>query len=388
MSESEEKGDLTEVHKKPVKSSQRVRKPVEMKRKNVVFVAIVAVVCAVLGAVWMPSFLERLTSTSLFETHIEYSRFWYTGPAMGILGLIVGAGLGRLIQQVYGKTFGRWDKIHIGDKVDLFLGIFGGLIASFPFLSFFQGQTWGIALTVTLTIGFSAVSIYALKSISEVLPWHRSAGLKRSTGIKVLDTNVLIDGRLYDIVTAGFLQGEMYVPKFVLKELQFIADSPDSLRRQRGRRGLEILRLLQADFDVEVGTYDRFSPDPNEEVDSRLVMVTKAIGGELVSNDFNLNRVASIQDVRVLNINDLALAVRTPILPGEAFDLAIIRTGNQQGQGVGYLDDGTMVVVDDAEEKVGETAHVWVTQVIQTERGKMIFASQQKPGADRSRNGR
>src|SRR6185436_458822 len=161
--------------------------------------------------------------------------------------------------------------------------------------------------TLGLTIGFSAVAVYALNSVADVLPWKKGEVRGRKSGIKVLDTNVLIDGRIYDLARTGFLEGELYVPKFVLQELQHIADSADGMRRQRGRRGLEVLKHIQAEHEVEVGTHDRLAGDPNEEVDARLVRLAMALGADLVSNDYNLNRVASIQEVRVLNINDLAL---------------------------------------------------------------------------------
>lgn len=166
----------------------------------------------------------------------------------------------------------------------------------------------------------------------------------------------------------------MYVPGFVLDELQYIADSPDPLRRQRGRRGLDVLRLLQADFALEVRSQDRLAPDMNDGVDARLVRLARAIGADIVTNDFNLNRVAILQDIKVLNLNDLALSLRPNVLPSETLEITVIREGNQPGQGVGYLDDGTMVVVENGRAHLGEHLPVVVSQVIQTERGKMIFA--------------
>jgi uncharacterized protein YacL len=192
--------------------------------------------------------------------------------------------------------------------------------------------------------------------------------------IKILDTNVIIDGRVYDVARVGFVEGQIYVPQFVLEELQYIADSHDSLRRQRGRRGLDILKLMQTEFNIEVGVHDRLAPDQGDGVDSRLVRLATALGGDLVTNDHNLNRVATLQDVRVLNINDLALSLRPNVLPQEHLDLNIVREGNQIGQGIGYLEDGTMVIVENGRAHIGETLEVMVTQVIQTERGKLIFA--------------
>jgi len=225
-----------------------------------------------------------------------------------------------------------------------------------------------------VTVGLSAVSVYALQTMAEILPWNRSRGKSRRSGIKILDTNVIIDGRIYDVAKTGFLEGQLYVPRFVLEELQYIADSHDALRRARGRRGLEVLKHMQAEFPMEVGTYDKLAPDPNEEVDARLVRLAQALGADIVTNDFNLNRVAALQELSVLSLNDLALSLRTNVLPEETLALKIIREGNQLGQGVGYLDDGTMVVVENGQPFIGELTNVTVTQVIQTERGKMIFA--------------
>jgi uncharacterized protein YacL len=165
----------------------------------------------------------------------------------------------------------------------------------------------------------------------------------------------------------------MYVPGFVLEELQFIADSHDALKRQRGRRGLEVLNHLRNEFEVETQIHDKLAPEQGDGVDARLVRLAKAIGADIVTNDFNLRRVAEFQDVHVMSLNDLALALRPNVLPQETFELSIIREGNQLGQGVGYLEDGTMVVVENGRAHVGETVEVVVTQVIQTERGKMIF---------------
>jgi uncharacterized protein YacL len=298
---------------------------------------------------------------------------------MGLLGLIAGAGLANLATSIFALAAQKWETMAIGDKVDIFLGIFTGIVLSFPFFNLFQafGQLASPLITVALSFGFSAMSIYVLKSIKEVLPWHKGAAAVavRRTGLKILDTNVLIDGRFYDILKTGFIDGELYVPQFVLHELQTIADASDSMKRQRGRRGLEVLRHLQSEFKVTVGTHDKNAPDEKEPVDARLVRLAKATGGDLVSNDFNLNKVARIQDVRVLNINDLALALRPTVLPGEILEVHLIREGSQYGQAVGYLDDGTMVVVEGGRQLIGENAEVTVTQVIQTERGKMMFAS-------------
>lgn len=309
---------------------------------------------------------------------------------LGLLGAILGATLGQLTLRGAERFTARWERTETGDKLNLFLGIVAGLLGSLPFMLALGslGQPAASLITVGLMVGLSALGVYALHSMADVLPWKTAGVRGRKTGLKIIDTNVLIDGRIYDLVRTGFFEGEIYVANFVLRELQFIADSSDALRRQRGRRGLDVLRHLQSDYSVTVGTLDRHAGDGKDPVDERLVRLAKAVGGDLVSNDYNLNRVASVQEVRVLNINDLALALRPNVLPGESFDLHIVREGNQLGQGVGYLEDGTMVVVENGRDKVGEQIHVWVSQVIQTERGKMIFAELEEPGADGGENGR
>ena len=302
--------------------------------------------------------------------------------AMALLGAIVGGAAGNLLSVWWVRWSVAWEGMEIGDRVSFFIGVFAGIVASLPFLFVFQGLPGVLAplLTFALVLGFTTVSIYALKSMEEILPWQKQTMSYRRTGRKILDTNVIIDGRILDIARTGFLEGEVYVPKFVIEELQHVADSPDALRRQRGRRGLEILKLLQAEFELKVGTYDH-RIEPGGEVDARLVKLAKALGGDLVSNDFNLNKVASLQDVTVLNINDLALSLRPNVLPGEKLEITIIREGSQPGQGIGYLVDGTMVVVEDGFSLIGEVVQVAVTQVIQTERGKMIFADDPKLNA-------
>ncbi len=294
------------------------------------------------------------------------------------VGVFAGMFVGALILNSLARLAGKWDRMHIGDRVNIFLGVFAGFVVALTFLTLFNSlglQTIYLPfLTLGLTLGFASLFIYALQSMEEILPWTMSATKTKRRGIKILDTNVIIDGRIYDVAKAGFLEGQLYVPNFVLEELQHIADDHNGQRRQRGRRGLEVLKHMQSEFTLEIGIYDKHATDQNEEVDSKLMRIAKAIGADIVTNDWNLNRVATLQDIGVLNLNDLALALKPNVLPSEALELTISREGNQYGQGVGYLDDGTMVVVENGKPHLGETMEVIVTQVIQTERGKMIFA--------------
>jgi len=190
----------------------------------------------------------------------------------------------------------------------------------------------------------------------------------------LLDTSVIIDGRIADISRTGFVEGTMMIPRFVLAELQHIADSPDPLRRNRGRRGLEMLNKLQKESIVPIRITD-IDVEEVHEVDDKLVRLAKNLHCPIVTNDYNLNRVAELQGVRVLNINELANAVRAVVLPGEGMKVRIVQEGKELGQGVGYLDDGTMVVIDNAKKFLGNTIDVTVTRMLQTNQGRMIFAA-------------
>lgn len=189
---------------------------------------------------------------------------------------------------------------------------------------------------------------------------------------KILDTSVIIDGRIYDICKTGFLEGALVVPQFVLAELRHIADSGDALRRNRGRRGLDVLTRLQKETNLRVEVPETDFEDVSE-VDVKLLRLAQQTGGIVVTNDYNLNKVAAVTGVRVLNINELAGAVKPVVLPGEEMSVQVVREGKEPGQGVGYLDDGTMIVVENGRRYVGETLQVTVTTVLQTAAGRMIF---------------
>lgn len=190
---------------------------------------------------------------------------------------------------------------------------------------------------------------------------------------KVLDTSVIIDGRIYDICKTGFLEGRIIVPAFVLKELRHIADSSDAMKRSRGRRGLDILHSMQRELESRVVVEEK-DYEEIDEVDLKLLRLAVDLGGILVTNDYNLNKVAAVQNMPVLNINDLANAVRSVLLPGEELPLAIVREGKEAGQGVGYLPDGTMVIVENARKHIGETLDIVVTSALQTSAGRLVFA--------------
>lgn len=197
--------------------------------------------------------------------------------------------------------------------------------------------------------------------------------LQYNSSPKILDTSVIIDGRIADICSAGFIEGPLVIPEFVLQELQHIADSSDGLKRNRGRRGLDILNKIQKELDLEIIIHEKKFEDVKE-VDTKLLKLTQLMNGKIITNDYNLNKVAEVQGIEVLNINELSNAVKPVVLPGEEMIVSVVRDGKESGQGLAYLDDGTMIVVESGRKFIGQTIDVIVTSVLQTSAGKMIFA--------------
>jgi uncharacterized protein YacL len=212
---------------------------------------------------------------------------------------------------------------------------------------------------------------------ARLISLFKAAGPQRR--YKILDTSVIIDGRIADVCDTGFMDGTLVIPQFVLKELQLVADSSDSLKRNRGRRGLDILQKIQKMAGVEVMISDLDYPEIRE-VDLKLIELARALQGKIVTNDFNLNKVAQLRGVDVLNVNELANSVKPVVLPGEVMKVFILKEGKEYNQGVAYLDDGTMVVVDNARKMISKTIDIVVTSVLQTTAGKMIFGRYIEPG--------
>jgi uncharacterized protein YacL len=227
---------------------------------------------------------------------------------------------------------------------------------------------------VFLLFGYTGMAIGSEKGDRFSLPGLRAAwaegGLRHN--YKILDTSVIIDGRIADVCETGFLDGTLVVPQFVLRELQYIADSQDGLKRNRGRKGLEILQRIKKGPDVKVVISETDFPDIKD-VDMKLIELAKQLNGKIITNDFNLNKVAELRGVQVLNINVLANSLKPVVLPGEAMKVFILKEGKEANQGVGYLDDGTMVVVDNAKRHLGKNIEIIVTSVLQTTAGKMFF---------------
>ncbi len=277
------------------------------------------------------------------------------------------------------------------------LGLLMGGLLSIPLskLPSPYGQILPIALSVIITIVMIGVFINQREVITELLPFLHEKRRKGATaavtappavGQQILvDTSVIIDGRIADIAETGFVRGKLLVPRFVLAELQNIADSDDNLRRSRGRRGLEMLNNIKANSGVEFEVIEMDAPEIKE-VDAKLVHLAKQLGTDILTTDYNLNRVAKIEGVMVLNINELANAIRPVVLPGELMTVKIVQAGKEKHQGVGYLPDGTMIVVEKGDRLISKEVKVEVTRVFQTVAGKMIFAALTNGSSNHSGN--
>ena len=331
---------------------------------------------------------DSLQNTSLMSRFgLLYSRDARTAISY-VLGLVItGILAGFLFASVAFRHLVRFGDRLTGmssaDKLAVLAGVIVGLLISallLPnILSYFSipGPILGIIIMGTIVYA----CIWAMMSMRDEFRFYFSSESRTGEAAralekaKILDTNVIIDGRVADICRTGFIDGQILVPSFVLEELQHIADSPDGLRRARGRRGLDILNAMRKELDLVVRQSPVVDPANPDEVDSRLVKLAKEIDGCIVTNDFNLNKVAELQGVMVLNINELANALKPVVLPGEELTVQVIKEGKEASQGVAYLDDGTMVVVEGGKTHIGENVEAIVTSVLQTVAGKMIFAN-------------
>lgn len=310
----------------------------------------------------------------------------------GAVGLAVGFTLASLIFRqgldLTQSLLSDLRRIPGRDKAAVILGIFIGLgMTSLLGMTLIRIPQFGPPLVLLVGLLCVYLSVAIMLSMKEEMYYFFPGSSPRADSDeqiprqqpKLLDTNVIIDGRIADVARAGFLEGPIYVPRFVLEELHLIADSPDSLRRNRGRRGLDILNEMQEEPDVDVRIFEDYpSISPADAVDAKLVQLAKELSAAIVTNDFNLNKVAQLQGVRVLNVNELANAVKPVVLPGEEITVTIVREGKEPDQGVAYLEDGTMVVVEHGKERIGGSVRIVVTSVLQTVAGKMIFGTPQE----------
>jgi len=361
---------------------------------NKVLLFVITVLSAIGGLMMTEHIIPLLASV----INIDFLRIGFFGVTMttvisfiiggtvgGVLGYLVAPFLIRHICRTTNWMETRLSKMPVADILAGAVGLAIGLIISnllgsaFLSIPIIGSYIPGI---LSIILGYLGISV-AIKKHGELitavsgLPWIGKERVKDKKQnpqyYKILDTSVIIDGRIADICKSGFIEGTLIIPGFVLKELQHIADSSDLLKRNRGRRGLDILHRIQKELDVKVEIDNRDFEDIAE-VDSKLVKMGQVLKAKIITNDYNLNKVAELQGVSVLNINELSNAVKPVVLPGEEMVVHIVKDGKEFGQGVAYLDDGTMIVVDGGKKCVGDTIEVLVTSVLQTAAGRMIFA--------------
>ncbi len=337
------------------------------------------------------------------STYFSAVAYLYNGPIkrilfliiltilFGIIMFLVSPWINSVIMKIMDYIEKSLQKL---PAAEIILGVAGalvGLLISAVFLDLLTKiPIVGPILGVVIAILMAALGAnIAIRKREEIISLISNIGSRKLQGSKdkkgknghrgyypkVLDTSVIIDGRIFDICQTGFVEGPLVIPNFVLAELRHIADSSDGLKRTRGRRGLDVLNKIQKELNIDVIIYEKDFPEI-EEVDSKLLKLSRVLNGKVVTNDYNLNKVAEFQGVPVLNINELANAVKPVVLPGEEMKVQIIKDGKESGQGIAYLDDGTMIVVEGGKKSIGETRNVVVTSVLQTAAGRMIFAKQ------------
>lgn len=295
---------------------------------------------------------------------------------LGFLGALIGGATGTLI--IVSEMGMR--RISVRGLSSAVFGLFLGLIFAKLIGDAFSLAPLGVGtlalIRVTLTVIFCylglSIGLRGKDEFNLIIPYVRFKREEQSQGIIILDTSVIIDGRIIDLFKTSFIEGKLVVPRFVLKELQQIADSSDPIKRQRGRRGLDILHTLQKDPHIGISIHEEDFPETHE-VDAKLVKLAKVLGARLLTVDFNLNRIASLQGVKILNINELTNALKAVVFPGEILLIKLIKEGKEHNQAIGYLDDGTMVVVEEAKKLLGHDIKVLVTSSLQTQAGRMIF---------------
>ena len=347
---------------------------------------IFVVACILMGTLWAVLLVDNYNEAAaaknerIGEVVVQPQDFVTWGILGGLVGGVVSVGVILALRFVTQELFEKIAPAVLCIILGMVVGY--GLVKYITHFDILRPEDANVMIflytSVILIFGFVGISLgLTMASNWEAL---KKAMHRRQFAVgqaKVVDTSVIIDGRISDICKTGFVEGPLLIPRFVLKELQNIADSPDVLRRARGRRGLDIIKEMQENnhlVDIEVVEDD---PEDIPEVDGKLVRVARDCGGKILTNDLNLNKVAQIEGVHVLNINDLANALKPAVLPDEQMQVRIVKEGKEAFQGVGYLDDGTMIVVDGGKDHVGKDVSVVVTSVLQTTAGRMIFTKLQ-----------
>ena len=311
--------------------------------------------------------------SGFYITYLSYPvSQWWSWPVGFIAGLVIAVSVIKVEQDIRKISL----RVILGGVGGMIIGLLIAFLLAYG-LNFVSAIRENQAILPWVYVILAGIMAYlglvlGSKKIEE-FKFFTTAPAKQAAELRILDTSVIIDGRIADICETGFVEGTLTVPRFVLDELQYIADSGDSMKRSRGRRGLDILNRMQKSGGIHIDVTDQDFPKIKG-VDAKLVAMAQATGGKIITNDFNLNKVAELQGIKILNVNELANALKPVVLPGESMTVKIIKEGKEAGQGVAYLDDGTMIIVDHAQKYLGQVVEVSVTSVLQTTAGRMIFS--------------
>ena len=308
--------------------------------------------------------------------YVPVDSVWLSWAVLGGLLLLAAVVIGVDIL-IRHKQLDVISSVYFGLVVGVFLAYVVGMVLQ-PLVPVFLTSKMHYAVELVMACVLCYICISLLLQTKDdfrfIVPYVEFAREIKGSKPCILDTSVIIDGRIADVVESGVLDGQLIMPKFVISELQGIADSSDRLRRGRGRRGLDILNRLRSNPKVDIQIFDRELPEfAAQPVDLKLVVLAKHLKGRLVTNDYNLNKVAQLQDVPVVNLNDVANALKPIFLPGEQLAVRVVKQGEEPGQGVGYLEDGTMVVIESGREHIGQLITIAITSMLQTSAGRMIF---------------
>jgi uncharacterized protein YacL len=314
----------------------------------------------------------KIITMTTFPSNPQWLAWAVMGGLLSLAGGVVAIDLG-----IRHKRLDVISSVYFGLIVGMFLSYIAQLVIR-PLVpaGFGEANQGWLQLIIGLVLCYTCISLLlqTKDDFRFVIPYVEFAREIKGTRPCILDTSVIIDGRIADVVGTEIIDGQLVIPKFVINELQGIADSADRMRRSRGRRGLDILNRLREGTSIDVQIFERELPEfAGQPVDLKLVILAKHLSGKLITNDYNLNKVAQLQDVTVVNLNDLANAMKPSFLPGEQINVRIIKAGEEHGQGIGYLDDGTMVVVENGREHIGQQVNIAVTSVIQKSAGRMVF---------------
>ncbi len=358
------------------------------------FITLISVCCAIAGAVLTLKYGQPLMVDQSVVFMYGYVAMF--ALLFGIIGLLIAPHIVDAIRALLNASVNEFSNKSLSELIPGVIGLIIGLIvASLVSITVVRIAVIGpyLAVLLELMLGYLGFMV-GFRKRDDFSMWagslrkdkeeryskperperERSRDFgKKGVSVKILDTSVIIDGRIADIYRTGFVEGDLIIAGFVLEELQHIADSSDALKRNRGRSGLDCIKMMQNEFGSSIVIYNKNYPDTME-VDSKLLRLAKDTKGVVVTNDYNLNKVAQVRGVKVLNINDLANAVKPILLPGEDLTVSVVREGKEQNQGVAYLDDGTMIVVENGRQFVGNTIFVVVTSILQTSAGRMVFA--------------